>query len=98
MKTATIAEAEQGLAALIDLVRGGETVVITDGGVAVARVTPCNSPEEPEVEWIGRLEREGIISRPSAPPTSADVLAERLLGHPPSGVLDALLEERRTGR
>lgn len=40
MKTATLAEAKDRLDALIEDVRAGEPVVITDGGVPVARLVP----------------------------------------------------------
>src|SRR5678809_661438 len=38
MKTATLTEAKNQLSALIDLVRHGETIVITDRGRPVARL------------------------------------------------------------
>ena len=40
MKTATITEAKNGLSALIDRVRAGESVLILDRGVPIARIEP----------------------------------------------------------
>ncbi len=97
MKTATITEAKNGLSALIDRVRAGESVVITDRGVPVARLEPMASHPDPDGR-IARLERAGIIRRGrSAPPI--DLMREAPPAVEPGGsVLEALLEERRTGR
>ncbi len=40
MQAKTITEAKSGLSALIDQVRAGETILITDRGVPVARLEP----------------------------------------------------------
>lgn len=97
MKTASITEAKNGLSALIDRVRAGETVVITDRGMPVARIEPMSTDPEPDGR-LARLERAGVIRRGAAPPP-IDLIREP----PPrlaSGVsvLEALLDERRTGR
>jgi prevent-host-death family protein len=99
MNTATITEAKNRLSALIDLVRSGETVVITDRGVPVAHlVGAAGAPGDDEGARLSRLERRGGIRRPSRGPLTTAELEDRVLGRPPSGVLDALLEERREGR
>jgi len=97
MKSATITEAKNGLSALIDLVRAGESVVITDRGVPVARLEPM--ADHPDADGrIARLERAGIIRRGKAPPP-IDLMRETPPPIDPHGsVLEALLEERRTGR
>ena len=97
MKTASITEAKNGLSALIDRVRAGETVVITDRGMPVARIEPMSTDPEPDGR-LARLERAGVIRRGAVPPP-IDLIREP----PPqlaSGVnmLEALLDERRTGR
>lgn len=96
MKRATITETKNGLSALIDRVRAGETVVITDRGVPVARLEPMAEYPDPDGR-IARLERAGIIRRGTGP-VSLDELqppAPRL----PDGVsaVDAILEERESG-
>ena len=95
MKRATITEAKNGLSALIDRVKAGETILITERGVPVARLEPT-SP----VDWdarLARLERKGLIRRGRG--STLDVLK-----HPPiktmdgSSVVELLLDERRSGR
>jgi prevent-host-death family protein len=97
MKTATITEAKNGLSALIDQVRAGRTILITDRGIPVARLEPV--ADHPDQEGrLARLERAGVIRRGLAPPP-LDLLANpppRL--RPGVSVVEALLEERRTGR
>jgi prevent-host-death family protein len=97
MKTATITEAKNGLSALIDRVRAGETVVITDRGTPVARLEPMTTHPDPDGR-LARLERAGIIRRGLAPPP-LDLLAKPAPRLPPGvSAVEAVLEERRTGR
>lgn len=96
MKTASITEAKNGLSALIDRVRAGESVLITDRGVPVARIEPVVAGDDPSGR-LERLERAGVIRRGTAP-VALDMIrtpAPTL----PGGVsaVEALLEERRTG-
>jgi len=95
MVTASISEAKAKLSALLDRVKAGETVTITDRGVPVAQLTPLHANDE--VDWDARLEkleRQGLIRRPKR---KLDV--ERFLSRPlpkfRESVLEALLEERR---
>ncbi len=60
MKSATITDAKNGLSALIDLVRAGESVVITDRGRPVARLEPVASADDAPGRLL-RLERAGIV-------------------------------------
>jgi len=96
MSTATITEAKNGLSALIDRVKAGETIVILDRGVPVARLEPVTALTDPEGH-LRRLERMGLLKRGSGklPPGFL-----KLPPPPASGVsvVDALLEERRNGR
>jgi prevent-host-death family protein len=100
MRTATISQTKNGLSALLDRVRHGETILITDRTHPVARLEPVTSAEDhgPDEGRLARLERAGIIRRaprgrlqeilrvlPPAPEAGADILA-------------ALLDERRSGR
>jgi prevent-host-death family protein len=99
MKTASITEAKNRLSALLDEVRAGETVIITDRGKPVARLEPAASSDHDEEGRIARLERSGILSPPRNPQS-----IEWILRNPPprvenqDAVLKALLEERRAGR
>jgi prevent-host-death family protein len=97
MKTATITEAKNQLSALIDQVQAGETIVILERGRPVARLEPIAAYADPTGR-LARLERAGIIKVGTAPPPVD------LMRQPPpklansASVLDALLEERRSGR
>lgn len=97
VKTATITEAKKGLRALIDRVRAGETVVITDRGTPVARLEPMASHPDPDGR-LARLERAGIIRRGLSPPP-LDLLREPAPKlRRGASIVEAVLEERRTGR
>jgi prevent-host-death family protein len=97
MRVASISEAKNTLSALLDRVRGGETILILDRGTPVAKLTPAD--EVPDDDRIARLERAGVIRRGRGRRVSLDELAQPLAsGAKPAGVLEALLEERREGR
>ena len=66
MTTASISEAKAKLSALLDRVKAGETVTITDRGVPVAQIVPLNGASE--VDWDARLERDraDLVSRKGA--------------------------------
>jgi prevent-host-death family protein len=55
MKKATISHAKNNLSQLIDWVKAGETVIILDRHVPVARLEPI--AQSKEMEPLGRLER-----------------------------------------
>src|SRR5262245_56837251 len=75
MKTATITEAKNRLSALIDRVRQGETVVITDRGRPVARLeSVVTDPSADPAGRLARLERRGLLRR-------AGARRRRLQGH-----------------
>lgn len=97
MKTATITEAKNGLSALIDQVRAGRTILITDRGIPVARLEPMADYPDDEGR-LARLERAGIVRRGGGP-----VALDQLRRPAPklrygASAVEALLEERRSGR
>lgn len=99
MKRASITEAKNGLSALIDRVRHGETVIIEDRGVPVARLESVGPDERGRSEGrLARLERQGLARRPlSRPPLRLIASA------PPSPVAGrslsaALIDERNESR
>lgn len=99
MKTATLTEAKNRLSALIDQVCHGETILILDRGRAVARLTSVLAEEGSAPEGrVERLERQGILRRAQAPKSLH--LFHRPRPNPSEGgsILEALLEERRSGR
>lgn len=96
MKRATVTEAKNGLSALLDRVKAGETILITDRGLPVARLEPAVTASDDEGR-LARLERAGIIRR-----GRGDI--RRILDRPPartvdgSSVVELLLEDRWNGR
>jgi prevent-host-death family protein len=97
MKLASISQLKNGLSAYVDQVRAGDTVLVTDRGVVVARLEPASAQPDPTGR-LERLERSGIVRiGRGAPP----VELIRKPGPRPSGgrsIVDVLLEERRSGR
>lgn len=95
MRRVGIAEAKNNLSAILDRVRRGERVLITDRGNPVASIIPAE-PDAGAAAGIARLAREGLVRRGSG---RADII-----GTPPprlkrgASVLASLLEERREGR
>jgi prevent-host-death family protein len=97
MRTATITDAKNGLSALLDRVRAGETVLILDRGVPVARLEPVSSGLSASGR-LERLERAGLVRR-AVRPLSTDILTRpRPMPAHGGSVVQALLEERRDGR
>lgn len=100
MKTASISEAKNRFSAYIDMVRRGESVLITDRNKPVARLTPF-SPGEPGSEEARRadLERRGVIRRASVRPGKTFLKrlppAPRVKG---DSLLRAPLADREEGR
>jgi prevent-host-death family protein len=100
MKTTSISEAKNRLSALLELVRHGETVLITDRGRPVARLEPIHAPESGmgDDARLVELERAGLVRRPRRKGS-----AKLTLKAPPSlpngvSALKALIEEREQGR
>ena len=97
MVTASISEAKAKLSALLDRVKAGEEVTITDRGEPVARIVPITARDVEASERIARLERQGIVRRPRKK-LDRDWLLSRPLPKSSESVVDALLEERRESR
>jgi prevent-host-death family protein len=98
MKTASLTDTKNRLSALIDQVRHGETILILDRGRPVARLTSALAEDGAAPEGrVARLERQGLLHRAEAAKTPA--LFDRPRPRPRGGgILEALLEERRSGR
>lgn len=99
MKKATISYTKNKLSALLDLVKAGETILITDRGRPVARLEPAEGtgPEYEEAR-LQRLVRKGIVT-PAKRPVSKHFFDLPI--PKPSGkgdILKALLDERAEGR
>ncbi len=98
MKTASISTAKNKLSALIDLVRRGETVIITDRNQPVAQLAPLSPNLNTDASRVAQLERSGLIKR--GRPGSSKGLLNRLPPMPETSadVLGALLADREEGR
>ena len=97
MKTATITQAKNGLSALIDRVRAGESILILDRGTPVARLEPIANADDGDGR-AARLERAGLAKRGLTAPPIDLILQPGPAGSPGATLLDALLDERRAGR
>jgi prevent-host-death family protein len=97
MNTSTITEAKNGLSALIDRVRSGESILILDRGIPVARLEPVTGMADPTGRLL-RLERAGVIrGGTGATPLDLLRLPAPSLAPGASGVA-ALVAERDSGR
>ena len=96
MKAATISETKNNLSAVLSRVKAGETVLITDRGVPVARLEPMSMSGEPTGRRE-RLVRAGLI-RAGSGTVPAEIM-DRPSVRLPDGVssLEVVLDERRSG-
>jgi len=105
MLRVTISEMRNRLSHYLRLVKGGEEIEIVDRDTPIARVTQISHREGSagESAWVKEMEKLGIIQ----PPSKRDPLSTELLSlcslpslkkRARGSVLEALLEERKTGR
>ena len=95
MKIANIPAAKNHFSRLIEQVKQGETVVITDRNRPVAQIRPLDAGEAP----LETLHASGLLSPPQTTLNVAAFLAAARPVAPASGSLrDAILEEREGGR
>ena len=99
MKKASISETKNRLSELLERVKRGETILITDRARPVARLEPVGSARPAEVQGrLARLERSGVLR------LGRGALVERIVSEPPprpkrgASAVAALLDERSTGR
>ncbi len=99
MKTASITEAQSNLSALIESLRDGSPVLITDQGRPVARLESVPSGDaEVDDDRLARLIRQGVVR-----PGRVKGFPALLMTPPPKAdhgvsIVDAVIEERREGR
>ena len=97
MKKAKVGELRNGLSKFLSHVRAGGTVVVFDRDRPIAHIVPVPAADGRgrDTGRLDRLERKGLIRR------GRGSVADWLRKHPPvrgaSGVLKALLDERRSG-
>jgi prevent-host-death family protein len=100
MKVATISQTKNGLSALLDRVRQGEAILITDRSRPIARLEPVASARVagPDEGRLARLERAGVIRRASRRRLPEIVRVSPPAPRPGADAVAALIRERRSGR
>lgn len=98
MKRTSISDAKNRLSALIDRVRHGETIVIEDRGVPVARLEPVAALEGDDAGRLARLERQGIVRRPAAPAPLKLLKKKAPRAAAGVSISDVLIADRREDR
>ena len=97
MRTATVTEVKNGLSALLDRVRAGESVLVTDRGLPIARIEPVTSHPD-AAGRLKRLERAGIL-RPGGGVAPLELLRRPGPALPrEASASERVIEERRSGR
>ena len=96
MKTASISQTKNQLSALIDQVRQGEIIVITDHDRPVAKLVPAQADNgEETADALANLERKGIIRRGKG---EVHLLAPRIKPRDGASALAALIKDREQDR
>ena len=78
MRTAGVREARQNLTALLDEVKNGRTVVITERGRPVAKLVPLDRPRGRGVPDLAAFRRRMPVLDPPLSATVAEERADRL--------------------
>ena len=99
MKSTTITDLRKHLSSYLDAVRSGQTIEVRDRKVPIARIVPITAATDAEKAdlppWVERLRRSGGARIGASRRSNSARFPEGPLD---TGVVDALLEERRTGR
>jgi len=99
MKQAKISEVKNQLSRYLDYVRKGGQVRILDRNIPVADLIPIDpsrvSSKEGDIPLLKSLERQGVIRRGNGK-VDREILSPP--HGPPTGVVKALLKERRNSR
>jgi prevent-host-death family protein len=100
MITANISKAKNGLSRYLDAVRKGETVLILDRNRPIAQIQPLTGKYQANYSArIDELTSGGLISCPKETTQSWPLLLETPVSDEAFiGSVDALLEERDSGR
>jgi len=96
MKNARISELRDGLSEYLARVRKGETIIVFDRDTPIARIEPITF-EENAPEWLQNAYRHGIATPPRIR-DGAKITLPPYKPKKPARLLEALLEERRSGR
>lgn len=97
MKNARISELRDSLSEYLSRVRAGETVIVYDRDTPIARIEPIAPASADVPDWLREAYRRGIV-RPPRVPGTAPISLPPPKPKKPARLLEALLEERRSGR
>ena len=98
MKTSSISNAKNQLSALIDLVRKGETVIITDRDQPVAQLAPLSTEQLDKGSQLAELERSGLVRRGRSSTSRGFLKSLPPMPDRQANGLGALLADRDEGR
>ena len=97
MKNARISELRDGLSDYLARVRKGETVIVYDRDTPIARIEPIAASEEAGLpDWVIEAQKRGILSVPKR--RERVPLPPPVKTRKPARLVEALIEERRSGR
>jgi len=96
MKNARISELRDKLSEYLVRVRNGETVIVYDRDTPIARIEPIAQAADDVPDLLRQAYRRGVATPPKIRDRAK--LPRPMKTKEPVGLLEALLEERRTGR
>jgi prevent-host-death family protein len=97
MERVSISRLKDQLSAYLKKVQDGQTLLVTDRSKPVARLEPVTQAAS-ETQRIARLVEQGIVSLPKAPPLGIEEIRRMRPAAPGARLLEALLEERESGK
>ena len=99
MKRASITYTKNHLSRLLGMVREGETILVVDRRVPVARIQPIDRSGLVQEDRLASLVEKGVVTTPRCRLDLDEFLAEDLSEtETGASVVDAVLQEREEGR
>lgn len=99
MKTASVTETKNGLSGLLEAVKNGESILITEHNRPIAELTPVSLDHYEGKAWLQTLLSDGLV-RVSSKPLDFKKFVSLELARPGKSTetVKALFEERDSGR
>jgi prevent-host-death family protein len=97
MRSASISDAKNRLSALVKEVQAGESILITDRGVPVAKLVPVRLGRGVPARIVA-LAQQGLAVLPEHPPSTRWLDLPRPKVAPGVDAAEVVLAERREGR
>ena len=99
MKTATITQTKNQLSMLIDAVKQGESILILDRDVPVARLAPVTATRDQDMDtYLSQLERTGHLRRKKNDLPDNFFESPRAKLNENESIVEALVMDREEGR